>query len=281
MRTLNIWSIGTTAAAAAVMASTPTSHAAINNYALFRVASFTQNSTAAPTTADDYFFSDRAFVDSASDFDSASLAYPGPGTPATLDLIPDPVSPFFNYGSPSVSTQAALDAAFPAGTYSTTATNSITSATQTVSVDVTNLNVFSHTIPALTPAGYTAIQGLHASADTTLSFNTFLPDAAANESDIFFTLFDTSGNSVFDAGFLPSSTTGITIPANTLQPNTPYTYTLIFSDRINSTDPNGLFDDLGYDLSTSGAFTTEPAPEPATLSLLSVAGLTLLLKRRR
>ena len=279
MRIANFYSSGTALLAAALLASTTAAHAAINNYALFRVGSFTQNSTAAPTTADGYFFSDRAFVDSADDFDGASLTDPRPRSPTALTLVSDPVSPFLNFGSPFDPTQAALDADFPAGTYSTTATNSITNATQTVSVGVTNLNVFSHTIPARTPAGYTAIPNINPTADTNIAVNTFRPDDAANESDIFFTLFDTAGNSVFDAGFLTSDTTGITLPAGTLLPNTPYTYTLIFSDRINSIDPDGIFDDLGYDLSTSGAFTT--APEPATLGLLSIAGLSLLLKRRR
>ncbi len=60
-------------------------------------------------------------------FDGATVAYPGPGSPQTLNQTgPDLPNLFFQ--SPILSSQAALDAAFPHGSYQFKVTNSATSA---------------------------------------------------------------------------------------------------------------------------------------------------------
>ena len=79
---------------------------------------------------------------------------------------------------------------------------------------------------------------------------------------MFFTIFDYTANGfVFDAGFQPSTTTSLVLPANTLQPGRQYAYELIFSDRVFVPSPGAIFDaQIGFDVRTMGVFTTAVAP---------------------
>jgi hypothetical protein len=274
--------LATVAVAAALMPFSATARATIFDYFLLRSGAFTQSSPAAPTTADDYNFQNQTFVNAFStDIDGGTLTYPGPGSPATSTFVSTPISPFpsLNYLSPNVPSQAVLDADFPAGIYTIAATNSATSTSQTTSFQVPTLDNYPHTVPALTPAGYTAAQGLNPAAKFLFNFTNFIPDASANQGTIDFAIDDASNNAVFVDGGLPSTTTGVTIVANLLQPGTSYTFSLSFEDAINSTGTNNINGSLFYIYTTSGSFST--APEPTTLGLLSIAGLSLLLQRRR
>ena len=117
-------------------------------------------------------------------------------------------------------------------------------------------------------------------ADVHVGFSPFTVDPGATEAFIFFTVRDNASQSiVFDAGFLPPTTTGETIPAHTLVPNHSYTYEVIFSDRVEVPSPGAVFNaELGFDLRTTGVFAT--VPEPATWSL-AVVGLLILFARWR
>ena len=145
-----------------------------------------------------------------------------------------------------------------------------------VSVNYTQ-NAFSSTVPALTPDTYTGLQGLDSTQDFTIGFNTDLPVAASTENDVFVNIFDAAtGTPVFGQGFLPSTTTSLFLPANTLAPDTAYNIQVIFSDRISSTS-GGIDTTLGFDQDTSASFKTAAAvPEAATtvsLGLLLALGL--------
>jgi hypothetical protein len=253
---------------------------AMNQNPLFRVGSFTQASGSVPTTADDYFFNARIFVDSGLDFDGATLTYPGAGSPGVYDAVPDPTEAsgvFFSFSGPNESNLAALNADFPFGNYVTTATNSVTSASQTSSINYTT-DAFSSTVPALTAPSFAAAQGMNPRVANTLNLTAFVPNGAANETDVFFSIFDGMGNTVFNLGFLPATTTSVTIPANTLAANAAYSYQVIFSDRINNTSADGVFQVLGFDLDTNGTLVT--TPEPASLAA-GATGLIMLMRRRR
>lgn len=251
--------------------------AQINSFTIFHVQGFAQ--TGATLSGNGNFFTANLSMDNVGDFDGGSLVPPSPGSPVSFS--PDsPPDLNLNFSSPSVPDKATLDAEFPAGTYTAIATNSSTSASQTTSIADT-ADAYSSTTPALTLASFNALQGMNPSQSVTLNFNNMVPDAAANEADVFFTVHDASFNTLFDGGFLPSNTTSVTIPTNALAPNTSYTFNLIFSDRINTTNlTDGVFDTQGFDLSTTGAFTTGDVPEPASLTLLAIGATAMILRHR-
>jgi hypothetical protein len=158
----------------------------------------------------------------------------------------------------------------------------MTSQTQTLSYP---FDAFTTDIPALNPSTFTGLQGMNAAAGFNVGFNSFTPDPNANQG-ITFSIHDPSNNIVFDAGFLPNTATGVFVPANTLLPNTSYTYELDFSDRIHGFDQiTKVFSEEGFDVRTDGAFKTGPTvaavPEPARLAFLgTVAGMLVFLRRR-
>ena len=127
------------------------------------------------------------------------------------------------------------------------------------------------------------MQGTNAAAAFTFHFSPFTPDPLATESILFFTIFNFSTNSiVYDAGFLPATTTSLTLAANTLQPGTQYSYELIFSDRTSVASPGADFNaQLGFDRRTTGVFRTAAVPEPASLAITATGALLLIAGLRR
>lgn len=234
---------------------------------LFDNTTYQQTSGAAPSTASSYFFNIGGNMQNASDFTSASASFPGT---SNLNLPINGTN--FGYGSSAFASLAALHAAFPFGAYTVTATNSGTSATQ---MGVMNYaaDYFTSAIPALTATTYNGLNGMNPSATFPVAFNSFTPNASVSQGLTFFTIYDgTTGNIVFTDGFLPPTTTGVTVPANTLLPNKTYLFELDFSDRLNGRDSvNQVFTEQGFDVRTDGSFTTgAAAPEPGSALLMSV-----------
>lgn len=244
--------------------------AALAQIDIFKNISYQQTSGAAPTTPANFFADVEAYMQNPGDFTSVSVSYPGPGSPASLPLE-NPTE--FGIG-PSFATQAAMDAAYPFGTYTFTTGPTV----ETASLNYT-LDAYTTDIPALDAATFAALQGMDPSLPFTFNFNSFTPNPNASTSATFFSIFgSTFGNS------LSPSTTSATMPANTLAYNTTYNWELDFSDRITGTDPfNSVPTLIGFDVRTDGTFTTAaaPAPEPATMALSAIALLALAGARRR
>ena len=221
------------------------------DYSVFWNGTYTQTSSAPPSKLVGYFFTDRAFLASAGDFDGGTLKFPGSGSPKLGLANPT----LLQYATTYLSSRAALDAAFPFGTYTTTVTSSSTGAFQALSMSHTQ-DAFSASIPALTAATYNGMQGMNSTAAFTFNFNSFITGTAASQSYVFFTLTNTSTNqAVFSQSFLSSKTTSVLVPAKTLLPKTKYQVLIDFSNRIDGA-PGPTRTDQGFDLFTNATFTT-------------------------
>lgn len=253
------------AVCAALVVSSPLS-AGLIGVSLYDNTTYRQTSGAAPTTPSSYFFNIGGNTQSASDFTSVSASYPGT---ASKDL---PISGTnFGFSSPAFMTLSSLHVAFPFGTYTITAANSGTSASQS-GVMTYAADYFTSDIPALTAASYNGLNGLNTAGAITVSFNAFTPNANATQGLTFFSIYDGS-NIVFTEGFLTPNTTSVTVPGGTLQPNKFYQFELDFSDRLSGYDQvNRVYTEQGFDVRTDGSFTTGAAtPEPGTGMLLAGA----------
>jgi hypothetical protein len=223
-------------------------------------------------TATGGFFNAIGDFTSAGDFGAATLSYPGPGSPENLPLT----SPT-NFGiGPGFPTQAAMDAAYPFGTYSFSFTGG-TMGPASESVNYT-ADAYTADVPKLEAASFNALLGLSTSLSSlTLNFNAFTPSPLATSAFTFFTIFGSSQN----CGFLAPSATSCAIDPRALTPGTTYDWELDFSDRVeNFVGGVDLF--TNFDVRTDGMFTTASIPESSTwtMALLGFAGLGFVARRR-
>ena len=248
---------------------------------MFRSDSSLQTGNGNTLTSQGYFFSAGLSSQNAGDFTDASLSYPGPASPVTLSSE-TPTN--FGYQTPFFPTQAAMDAAFPMGTYTFSATGG-NAGPATATLDYL-ADGYPTTQPYLTGTDYTNLQNVSALAPITAHFSSFATNATAASQFEFFTIVDTTlGSLVYDAGFLPPATPSITIASDTLQPGHSYRYELIDSNRFSVSGAGGQFAPLlGFDLRTNGAFSTAAVPEPGSGALfvgMSLAGAAFLRRRKQ
>jgi hypothetical protein len=240
--------------------------------------------TASGVTLTGTFFSARAFLDNAADFDTGSVSYPGAASPQALTHYPVN-TPYPNaylgyqtgYLSPST-----IDSTYGFGNYTITAINSTTSAVQTVNIAYTQ-DAYTSDIPALDAASFAALSTADSSQPLMLHFNAFAPAAAADTALFYFDVTDLADDAVVFTDYArPPSTTSELLPGGTLLPGHSYAYQLIFDDRISAVDPSSnVPTEQFFDVRTVGYFTAA-VPEPATWTMFA-AGFGLLvgkLKRR-
>jgi len=232
------------------------------------------NAQTGPTTVSPAgaFFNALAVFANPGDYSSASLTVNG-GAPQDLPLT----SPTEFGIAPGFPDQAAMDAAYPFGTY----VIALTAGAQPALSETLNYTADAYTsdIPQLAAASFNALQGLSTGLSSlTLNFNPFTPSGLANNSFTFFSI----ANSSQGCGFLSPSATSCAIDPQALSPNTTYSWELDFSDRI-ETDVNGVLTFTDFDVRTDGSFTTAIAtPEPSTwaMMLLGFVGAGYLGRQR-
>jgi MYXO-CTERM domain-containing protein len=262
--------------AVAVLAAgfaTPAS-AAISFVDMFRNDSYNQTDDGNALSASTPYLTFDLFSRNANDYTSAQATFAGPASPAALS----PDSPTtLAYSSGFYPNRAAMNADFPTGAYTLAASKGATTDTTTFNYSA---DAYASTVPFLTGTDYTKLQGMNPAASFAFHFSPFSPAPSATESFLFFTIFDAlTGDVIYDAGFQPSTTTSLTLPANTLALDKQYAYQLIFSDRVTAASPGADFDaQIGFDERTTGLFTTA-VPEPAGLSLLALGGIAMLRRR--
>jgi hypothetical protein len=218
------------------------------------------------------FFSGRAFVTGAGDFDGGTLTYGGPGSPQTLSYVPADVA--WEFGDLNA-TFSGLQTAYPTGGYVFDLTGGAKGPT-TFSINY-NGDAYANT-PQLAAASFSALQDLNAAAPITLHFNPMdvSPNATPGANNIFFSIVNTSDNmTVFSSPALPTTATSVTLPGGQLLRGQSYAFDLLFDDRVTGTDPDsGVFLTQFYDTHTFGFFSTG-VPEPSTwaMMLIGFAGL--------
>jgi hypothetical protein len=236
---------------------------------MFRANAFSQSGDGNTLSGNGSFLSLGLASENAGEFATAVATYPGPGSPVPLVSL---TSTQFWFQTSSYASQAAMDADFPFGTYQFDAAGG--GGTDSTSFDYL-ADAYSQTLPYLAGGSYSALQGMNPTAPLAVDFSPMTPDPATSEAFVFFTIRDNGTDTiVFDGGFMPSTTAGITIPAKTLAPNTSYTYELIFSDRVQLPSPGAVFDaQIGFDLRTTGSFATVPEPANWVLAWGALAAL--------
>lgn len=218
-------------------------------------------------------------------YTSASVTYPGPGSPQTLTQD-SPIDYLFQ--TELLPDLATMETDFPKGTYTFQGVNGPTT-------DTASLNYSADDYPQsnayLTGTDYSSLQGMDATQAFTFHFSPDITGSNATQSFIFFTIYDeTTGIVAFNDGFLPAATTSVVLPANTLMSGHLYGYELDYSNRDILSNPGdggdggdggGVDAQLGFDTRTDGTFATA-GPEPGSAAMLAIAGFAgiFLLKRR-
>jgi hypothetical protein len=246
------------------MAASP-SAAAIANTSLDVGQAFFQNgpTSTTPTGASIYL---GLAVQSPSDFTSASVSYPGPGSPETLSYNPQVTSngTYATITGHTFPDLASLNAAYPFGTYSFTATNSRTGQSQNASL-VYDYNHRPSATPMLSAASYQGLQGVDASQPYRLSFNAFTGDGVpccigevdpATSIAIYEVTSPTTYSEIYASAALPDTTTSFLLPADTLSSGHFYFFNLQFSNALHSGNGATGYYYLGFQEHTSGYFTT-------------------------
>ncbi len=272
---------GVSLVALATAGLVPAAQAGIQFFDAFRTGDFQQttaNPGFAPGDAAFWFFNARIFQGAAGEVGSASVTYPGPGSPMTLS----PNGNVFSGGG-TFGTLADLDTAFPGGNYDYSIGGG-TLGSDTASLSLPAAHLYAQSIPAF--ANFNAIQSaLNPSQPFTFQWNSLVANPTADQSLVFFTLRDTASfATVLDSGGLPATTMSYSIPAASLVPGHEYTADIYFSSRdlsgggfANTSDPAGGISGLvGDDYVTEVTFTTVPEPAAggvAAAGLLAGFGL--------
>ena len=133
-----------------------------------------------------------------------------------------------------------MDAAYPFGTYTAHALNTVTSATNSDTISYTQ-DAYPSTQAVVTSATFTGLQGMNPNAPFTIDYNGFTAGAGTTpgQSFEFIDIFNSMGADVFSQSFLPNTQTSVTIPAGTLMPGMAYTLSVDYSDRIQGTSTTG------------------------------------------
>jgi hypothetical protein len=185
-----------------------------------------------------------------------------------------------------------MDAAFPVGTYTAALTGP--GGTDTSSMMIAQ--DFYLGTPSLTGTSFSVLQGLNASSNATITWNSIIPGSATNTlSQGSFSIVDENTQQTVLSVLLSTnilgqapSTTSVVLPANTLTPGDSYEYSLIFTNEVNLSTSSQIMNSAMYSEQTTGTFTTAAAsvPEPSSLvlgfiGLASAGGIVVRNQRRR
>ncbi len=233
------------------------------DFRMFNAAEYTQ--TAAGTAFQGYSYEMDDITAGSTALNSATVTYPGAGSPATLTQSPTDPTFFNEYFGPYASL-ANLHSALPFGNYTTTVTNGTTTLNATINYAA---DYFEPTVPALSAASFGAVQDWNPNQALTINFNAFTPNATTTgEVGTYVTIF--GPNSTPFSTFVAPNVTSVTIPADTLAGGTNYSLQISQGGRVVvPQNAQGITTEFGFNNDTTIDFTT--VPEPAELALAGLA----------
>ena len=248
---------------------------AVQTYDAFKLNYYEQTGPAAPTVTVQSEFSARIFLTAPLGTATSQLTTPGPNTYSmgTGGSILKTGQTF--------TSQAAMEVAYPGGTYSYALSSvelSPTSQAGALTFPVTPYYALS--VPTF--SNFAAMVSLNANQSFTFQWNSFVVNPFAQESDIFFRIFDSGNNAIVDVFIADQTTTSREIAPNTLNAGQSYRVALYFSSRENHYEAgfNGANSLVAFDEVTQASIMT--VPEPATCTFLGAAGMAALgMSRRR
>ena len=264
-----------TAVFAIAIAPATSALAGVNSAWLFKYEDYEQTSHAAPTTP--VYNAFYPYVEAgAGDFTSGTLVGPTGTLPTTF--YDGGTYVITEHYADGFTNRAALDAAAPNGNYTFTLNGGLLNG-QSGSIPL--VNPWPEQIPTLTPTSFDALQLALPNASVVLNWNTFVPDAIAEDPRVrLFLVDETVFSFLIIEQAMAVSTTGYTIPANMLQAGHEYALSILFSNATETTGPAFGSASVLSDVYVGTSINFTVIPEPASLSLLAGAGL-LMLRRRR
>jgi hypothetical protein len=247
----------------------------------FRNVAFRQ--TADTTVVDNGAFFSASIVAAAGAvgvYSDGVMSFGDPDSPSLTGLSSNDGGASFSFQTPTLASQALMDATYPVSTAYSFALNP----GGPVATLVAGAAAYPLSAPQLTGSSFSALQGMNAAAPVTLTFSPFGVAPGATEALVFFSIYDqTTATWVYPVSFGAPSTNGVTLGANLLAAGHSFTFELIYSDRVQSVGDGANFaPQLGFDFRTDGDFSTAAAvPEPATWALMLGGVLALGLRHRR
>ncbi|MEM6798792.1 MAG: hypothetical protein AAF589_04690 [Planctomycetota bacterium] len=239
--------------------------------AKFRGYEQTEDNTA-PTTPLFYEFFSHLATDNPADFLEVNLGG-APGSPVPFVNLPGGLNWEI---SQQFLSEAALDAAYPANApYSIGAMSALGLINEPVAFGLD----FPSTLPFFTGPVFSALQGMNAAVDFTLTWNMPLAADGVNEAFIF-VLDAQSGEQVFQSEV--TDETSVVLPGGTLLPGSSYIATIEYrrlSKQQRESFANGEEEVRTGNL-TAAAFTTSEVPEPTTISTLFAVACGVVATRR-
>jgi hypothetical protein len=242
--------------------------AEITFYDLLKSRDYMQTGPSAPVAPVEYD-GNAGIASAIGDFMNASITSSSPISPFGLTVFPGNASWFI-----SRTTQAQLDAAIPNGTTYTFNVSGGSLGTQSATLTLPATDQYAANVPYLTGGSYNALQGMNPSAPLTMTFDPFAAVAGTNFDFMIVDLYPAGNSQPLINTALANTANSYTLAANTLQPNSSYTFALSYF--VNTYTLNGGFgqatQEYGFSESTFVNFTTgsEPSPVPAPPAVVLV-----------
>jgi hypothetical protein len=240
-----------------IIGATCPAQAAITSFDLSQFAEYAQTSNAQPDSGSFLFFPSIQYTD-LSDLSSAAVFY---NNDEDLILLGNPLpsgDEFFKSKILYFSSQSELEAAFPNGTVYDYFIFGGTLGSQTGILQTPPVSLLPN-VPFLTGTTYSQLQGLDPGQPFTFNFNEAVFNSEFdNFPNIRFRIFpEIEGSAVFDIDLDPTATSTL-LPANTLVPNTGYSFNLQFVQSLFALDAgfDGASSFQGFFSTTEGSFTT-------------------------
>jgi len=201
----------------------------VDSYSVFKVAVFDQTNSSQPASVDSpdaYYFAAQVDTDTNGLVtDSASVTC-APNY-ATYQMSRNfYASTNFYFNSIYYPDKAAFDSNFSDGPFLFALNDGGYSEEAFAAEDL-----YSSVIPYFTGDTWSRLHSIDSTRPLNLCWNSFVPNPDATSAYVFVAIYDIIHNYAYYSDALSPDQTNLCVPANTLEPGTPYTIQLFFSDR--------------------------------------------------